>query len=118
VVGRYVGESVEQPLLYYKNNFAATVTLLTLILNFQSLPVVFSSSCASYGIPKCIPISENHRNSYQTVRTLEIVRLLTEVMLEMQQPQANDQVQEDTNEVNHSYPGEAHEPKMAGMKTL
>ena len=41
-----------------------------------------------------------------------------EVMLEMQQPQANDQVQEGTNDLNHSSPGEAHEPKMARMKTL
>ena len=40
-----------------------------------------------------------------------------EVMLEMQQPQANDQVQEGTNDLNHSSPGEAHEPKMARMKT-
>ena len=41
-----------------------------------------------------------------------------EVMLEMQEPQANDQVQEGTNDLNHSSPGEAHEPKMARMKTL
>ena len=41
-----------------------------------------------------------------------------EVMLEMQQPQANDQVREGTNDLNHSSPGEAHEPKMARMKTL
>lgn len=56
----YVGESVEQPLLYYKNNFTGTVTLLTSMLNFQCIPVVFSSSCASYGVPECTPISENH----------------------------------------------------------
>ena len=56
----YVGESVELPLLYYKNNFTDTVTLLTSMLKFKCMPVVFSSTCASYGVPECIPISENH----------------------------------------------------------
>ena len=41
-----------------------------------------------------------------------------EVMLEMQQPQANDQVPQGTNDLNHSSPGEAHKPKMDRMKTL
>jgi glycosyltransferase involved in cell wall biosynthesis len=41
-----------------------------------------------------------------------------EVMLEMQRPQANDQEQEGTNDLKHSSPGEAHEPKMARMETL
>jgi UDP-arabinose 4-epimerase len=56
----YVGESVEQPLLYYKNNVAGTAALLQAVLDFQTMPVVFSSSRASYGIPEEIPISENH----------------------------------------------------------
>jgi UDP-glucose-4-epimerase GalE len=56
----YVGESVEQPLLYYKNNFAATVKLLTAITGFQCVPVVFSSSCATYGVPDSVPIPESH----------------------------------------------------------
>jgi UDP-glucose 4-epimerase len=58
--GHTVGESVEQPLLHYKNNFTATLTLLTSMLSFRSIPVVFSSSCASYGSPECTPVSENH----------------------------------------------------------
>jgi hypothetical protein len=41
-----------------------------------------------------------------------------EVMLEMQQPQANDQEQEGTNDLKHSSPGKAHEPKMARMEPL
>jgi len=41
-----------------------------------------------------------------------------EVMLEMQQPQANDQARQGTNDLNHSSLGEAHEPKTARMKTL
>jgi UDP-glucose-4-epimerase GalE len=56
----YVGESVDQPLLYYKNNFTGTATLLSTITEFQYIPVVFSSSCASYGVPERIPISEDH----------------------------------------------------------
>ena len=30
------------------------------MLKFKCMPVVFSSTCASYGVPECIPISENH----------------------------------------------------------
>ncbi len=56
----YVGESVEQPLLYYKNNVAGTAALFQAVLDFQTMPVVFSSSCASYGVPEEIPISEDH----------------------------------------------------------
>jgi UDP-arabinose 4-epimerase len=56
----YVGESVEQPLLYYKNNFMATVTLLTTVMGFRVIPVVFSSSCATYGVPDYVPIPEDH----------------------------------------------------------
>jgi UDP-glucose-4-epimerase GalE len=56
----YVGESVEQPLLYYRNNFANTVTLLQAIVDFRGMPVVFSSSCATYGIPERVPITEKH----------------------------------------------------------
>src|SRR4051812_12007928 len=54
----YVGESVEQPLLYYRNNFADTLALLTTITSFRCMPVVFSSSCATYGVPDHVPISE------------------------------------------------------------
>jgi UDP-arabinose 4-epimerase len=56
----YVGESVQQPLLYYENNTAGTAMLLRAILNFRSVPVIFSSSCASYGVPERLPVSEDH----------------------------------------------------------
>jgi UDP-arabinose 4-epimerase len=56
----YVGESVQQPLMYYQNNFAATAVLLRSVLDFCCMPVVFSSSCASYGVPDAVPISEDH----------------------------------------------------------
>jgi UDP-glucose-4-epimerase GalE len=56
----YVGESVERPLLYYENNFAGTAMLLRTVIDYQSMPVVFSSSCATYGIPERVPIAEDH----------------------------------------------------------
>src|SRR5437660_908264 len=37
----YVGESVEQPLLYYGNNFVGTAALLKAVIGFQCIPVVF-----------------------------------------------------------------------------
>jgi UDP-glucose-4-epimerase GalE len=56
----YVGESVGQPLLYYRNNFAGTAALLRAVVDYGCIPVVFSSSCATYGIPECVPIAEDH----------------------------------------------------------
>jgi UDP-arabinose 4-epimerase len=56
----YVGESMQDPLAYYENNFAGTCALMRAVLNFGSMPVVFSSTCATYGVPDHIPISEEH----------------------------------------------------------
>jgi UDP-arabinose 4-epimerase len=56
----YVGESVENPLLYYRNNVTGTASLLQTILDFQAIPFVFSSTCSTYGIPDVIPIPEDH----------------------------------------------------------
>lgn len=54
----YVGESVENPLKYYKNNVAGTLALLEIMLQVGIKNIVFSSSCATYGIPEKMPISE------------------------------------------------------------
>jgi UDP-arabinose 4-epimerase len=56
----YVGESVANPLLYYRNNIGETTSLLQTIVNFGPMPVVFSSTSAIYGAPDVIPIPENH----------------------------------------------------------
>src|ERR1700722_19993004 len=56
----YVGESVATPLLYYRNNIGETTSLLQAIVDFQPMPVVFSSTCATYGVPDVIPIPEGH----------------------------------------------------------
>ncbi|WP_347159997.1 UDP-glucose 4-epimerase GalE [Pontibacter chitinilyticus] len=53
-----VGESVEQPLKYYHNNVGSLVTLLQVMLEFNVLNLVFSSSCTVYGIPEKLPVTE------------------------------------------------------------
>lgn len=55
----YVGESVEKPLKYYLNNVAATLHLLEAMLEAGVKKFVFSSSCATYGEPKELPIKED-----------------------------------------------------------
>jgi UDP-glucose-4-epimerase GalE len=56
----YVGESVQDPLLYYRNNVCATSSLIGTVIEFGPIPFVFSSTCATYGIPDKSPISEDH----------------------------------------------------------
>jgi UDP-arabinose 4-epimerase len=56
----YVGESVEQPSRYYKNNVSGTLTLLDVMREHGLNEIVFSSTCATYGIPEGVPISEAH----------------------------------------------------------
>ncbi|MDE2149919.1 MAG: UDP-glucose 4-epimerase GalE [Gammaproteobacteria bacterium] len=55
-----VGESVADPALYYRNNVAATLTLLEAMRATVPRPFVFSSTAAVYGEPQCVPIDENH----------------------------------------------------------
>lgn len=55
----YVGESVENPELYYGNNVVGIVHLLRACRQSGVNKVVFSSSCATYGIPNSLPIDEN-----------------------------------------------------------
>ncbi|MFM9839124.1 MAG: UDP-glucose 4-epimerase GalE [Cyclobacteriaceae bacterium] len=54
-----VNESVENPLLYYKNNIGSMVNLLKLMQQFQISKIIFSSSCTVYGQPDSIPVDEN-----------------------------------------------------------
>lgn len=53
-----VGESVQQPLRYYRNNVANTINLLEAMQQVAIGRIVFSSSCAVYGIPEQLPITE------------------------------------------------------------
>lgn len=54
----YVGESVKAPLKYYLNNVTATYTLLEAMLRRGIRKFVFSSTCATYGVPAQLPIVE------------------------------------------------------------
>jgi UDP-glucose 4-epimerase len=55
----YVGESVQQPLKYYENNVGATLHLLGAMLRHNVRKFVFSSTCATYGVPEKMPITED-----------------------------------------------------------
>ena len=54
----YVGESVTDPLKYYFNNGVATLHLLRAMLAAGVKKFVFSSTCATYGVPAALPITE------------------------------------------------------------
>jgi UDP-arabinose 4-epimerase len=56
----YVGESVVDPGKYYHNNVAGTISLLNAMRDHGCHRLVFSSSCATYGVPEVVPIPENH----------------------------------------------------------
>jgi UDP-glucose 4-epimerase len=53
-----VGESVEEPLLYYENNIFGLVNLLKCVQEFDIPHFVFSSSCTVYGNPDSMPVTE------------------------------------------------------------
>lgn len=55
----YVGESVRQPEKYYYNNVVNTLHLLEAMRKYGCNRIVFSSTCATYGEPDMIPITEN-----------------------------------------------------------
>ena len=55
----YVGESFSEPAKYYRNNVAATLTLLEAMVAASVNRLVFSSTCATYGEPQTLPILEN-----------------------------------------------------------
>jgi UDP-arabinose 4-epimerase len=56
----YVGESVSDPALYYRNNVLGTLILLDAMREVGIETLVFSSTCAIYGAPKRLPLTEDH----------------------------------------------------------
>ena len=54
-----VGESVQKPLLYYRNNIDSLLTLMELMPRYGVDALVFSSSCTVYGQPDVLPVDEN-----------------------------------------------------------
>ncbi|MGH1394096.1 MAG: UDP-glucose 4-epimerase GalE [Trichormus sp.] len=77
----YVGESVTDPAKYYRNNVLGTLVLLEAMLAASIRNFVFSSTCATYGIPDIVPIPENHPqnpiNPYGATK-LMVERILTD----------------------------------------
>ncbi len=59
----YVNESVSDPAKYYINNVANTLNLLEIMREYNVRHFIFSSTCATYGIPSEIPITEEHPQS-------------------------------------------------------
>jgi UDP-arabinose 4-epimerase len=55
----YVGESMKAPLAYYRVNVAGLVNVVEAMLRHGTRTIVFSSSCATYGIPDALPIAES-----------------------------------------------------------
>jgi UDP-glucose-4-epimerase GalE len=72
----YVGESVGNPALYYRNNLSGSLSLLEAMRETRVGEIVFSSTCAIYGTPDAVPIREtapqNPVNPYgETKRAIE-----------------------------------------------
>jgi UDP-glucose 4-epimerase len=75
----YVGESVTNPLKYYRNNTAAPLALLEVMQEFGCQQFVFSSTCATYGVPAQIPITEG--TSQQPINPYGRSKLMLEWIL-------------------------------------
>jgi UDP-glucose-4-epimerase GalE len=56
----YVGESMTDPGKYFRNNVSGTINLLDAMVKTGLRDIVFSSTCATYGEPVAVPISEDH----------------------------------------------------------
>lgn len=54
-----VGESVQKPLLYYRNNLVSLMNLLECQIKYKVPNIVFSSSCTVYGQPEKLPVTES-----------------------------------------------------------
>lgn len=61
-----VGESVKNPLMYYRNNIDSTLSLCEVMNEYNVKNIVFSSSATVYGNPKSLPIKENFEISHAT----------------------------------------------------
>jgi UDP-arabinose 4-epimerase len=74
----YVGESTVAPTKYYENNVGGTAKLLKTCA-FDCRNVVFSSSCATYGVPERLPLKEDH--AQHPVNPYGYTKLVAEHML-------------------------------------
>ncbi|NEP08678.1 MAG: UDP-glucose 4-epimerase GalE [Symploca sp. SIO2C1] len=69
-----VGESVQNPAKYYRNNVSGTLTLLEAMVAANVKRIVFASTCSIYGMPKQVPMTEEHPiapiNPYATTKRM------------------------------------------------
>ncbi len=75
----YVGESVTNPLKYYENNTAEPIKLLQVMQEFGCKVFVFSSTCATYGVPEKLPLTET--NSQKPINPYGMSKLMVEYIL-------------------------------------
>lgn len=76
----YVGESVLDPAKYYRNNLANTLNLLDCCRKYEVGAVIFSSTCATYGVPQMLPLTEAHPQ--QPINPYGRTKLAVEWMLQ------------------------------------
>ena len=76
----YVGESVTKPAKYYRNNVVGTLTLLEAMLDAGVNNFVFSSTCATYGVPDSVPIKEEQPQN--PINPYGATKLMVERMLQ------------------------------------
>ena len=75
----YVGESMTNPAKYYRNNVVYTLNLLEAMEKAGVRNIVFSSTCATYGVPHEIPITETHPQN--PINTYGYTKLVVEKIL-------------------------------------
>jgi len=76
----YVGESVINPQKYYLNNVCGTLNLLEIMMEYNCKRIVFSSTCAVYGIPEYLPLDETHKTN--PINPYGRTKLMIETILE------------------------------------
>lgn len=75
-----VGESVHQPRDYFENNVTGTLNLLDAAVDAGIKSFIFSSTCAVYGVPQFIPLTEEH--PYRPINPYGATKLCIELALE------------------------------------
>ena len=76
----YVGESMLDPGTYYRNNVVGSLNLLEAMRDYHIGVLVFSSSCATYGVPKRLPIQED--SPQRPINPYGASKLMVERMIE------------------------------------
>lgn len=76
----YVGESVKNPQKYYNNNVVNTLHLLDTMVKYNVKQFIFSSTCATYGVPEELPITEEMKQI--PINPYGVSKLMIERILE------------------------------------